>query len=161
LAMLSVARRPESGQRCLTTSMRTTGAHDDRATSAATSKRSLRSCMPAVVRPCCCTFCCTELLVHLVHRGGAAKFFACLQSRPHQLVVLGDLESVHPPIVPDHASQVVRFSTPRVDIRLLRLRGTLQDHPRSAIRAPARCPARTTQTRSRTGSHVRVPPRRL
>ena len=40
--------------------MRTTGAHDDRTTSTA-SKRCLRSCMPAVVRPCCCTFCCTEL----------------------------------------------------------------------------------------------------
>ncbi len=34
--------------------MQTTGAHDDRTTSAA-SKRCLRSCMPAVVRPCCCT----------------------------------------------------------------------------------------------------------
>ena len=44
----------------MTPSMRTTGAHDDRTTSAA-SKRSPRSCTSAVVRPCCCTFCCTEL----------------------------------------------------------------------------------------------------
>jgi hypothetical protein len=43
-----------------TTSMRTTGAHEDGATSAA-HKRCLRSCIPAVVRSCCCTFCCTEL----------------------------------------------------------------------------------------------------
>jgi len=44
----------------MTTSMRTTGTHEDSATSAAR-KRCLRSCMPAVVRPGCCTFCCTEL----------------------------------------------------------------------------------------------------
>jgi hypothetical protein len=44
----------------MTPSMRTTGAHEDSATLAA-HKRCLRSCMPAVVRPCCCTFCCTEL----------------------------------------------------------------------------------------------------
>jgi hypothetical protein len=37
-----------------TPSMRTTGAHDDRTTSAA-SKRCLRSCMPAVVHLRCCT----------------------------------------------------------------------------------------------------------
>jgi hypothetical protein len=44
----------------LTPSMRTTGARDERATSAAR-ERCPRSCMPAVVRLCCCTYCCTEL----------------------------------------------------------------------------------------------------
>ena len=41
-------------------SMRTTGAHDDRTTSAG-SRRCLRSCKPAVVRPRCCTFCCRSM----------------------------------------------------------------------------------------------------
>jgi len=44
----------------LTLSMRTTGAYDKRTTSAA-SKRCPRSCTLAVVRPCCCTSCRTEL----------------------------------------------------------------------------------------------------
>jgi hypothetical protein len=51
--------------------MRTTGAHDDRTTSAA-SRRCLRSCMPAVVRPRCCTFCCTELTCK--SQGGSVRF---------------------------------------------------------------------------------------
>ena len=40
--------------------MRTTGARDERATSAAR-ERCPRSCTPAVVRPCCCTYCRTEV----------------------------------------------------------------------------------------------------
>jgi hypothetical protein len=40
--------------------MRTTGARDEWATSAAR-ERCPRSCTPAVVRPCCCTYCCTGL----------------------------------------------------------------------------------------------------
>ena len=43
-----------------TPSMRTTGAYDDRPTAPA-HKRCLQSCLPAVVRPCCCTSCCTGL----------------------------------------------------------------------------------------------------
>ncbi len=39
---------------------RTTGAHDDRTTSAA-SKGCLRSYLAAVARPCCCPSCCTGL----------------------------------------------------------------------------------------------------
>lgn len=57
---MSVVWRPKSGQRGLTTSMRTTGARDYRTTSAA-SKCCLWSCVPAVARPCCCTCCYTEL----------------------------------------------------------------------------------------------------
>jgi len=45
----------------LTPSMRTTGVHEDGATSAA-HKRCLR-CMPVVVRCCCCTSCCTPLML--------------------------------------------------------------------------------------------------
>jgi hypothetical protein len=41
-------------------SMRTMGACQVGTTTAA-SGRCLRSCMPAVVRPCCCTTCCTDL----------------------------------------------------------------------------------------------------
>ena len=79
-------------------SMRTTGACDDRTTSAA-SERCPRSCMPAVVRPCCCTFCCTELTckcqgssvrlpgsaVRLLHRRWPLRpeaKAACEQPRP-------------------------------------------------------------------------------
>jgi hypothetical protein len=58
-------RRAQPADRVITLSagclsMRTTGACDVRATSAA-SKHSLWSCMSAVVCPCCCTSCCTEL----------------------------------------------------------------------------------------------------
>jgi hypothetical protein len=53
----------------MTTSMRTTGAHEDGATTAAR-ECSLRSCMPAVVRPCCCTYCCTEQT--LTRQAGSA-----------------------------------------------------------------------------------------
>ena len=44
----------------LTTSMRTTGGHEDLIIPTAC-KGCLWSCMPAVVCPCCCTFCCTRL----------------------------------------------------------------------------------------------------
>jgi hypothetical protein len=48
--------------------MQTTGACDNRTTSAA-SKRCLRSRMPAVVRPCCCTPHCTKLTLQLCVRA--------------------------------------------------------------------------------------------
>ena len=71
---MSVVWRPKSGQRGMTTSMRTTGAPEDWSSSAG-SQRCLRSCTRAVVRPRCCTFCCTELvsqcLCALLCRRGA------------------------------------------------------------------------------------------
>src|SRR6266699_1279381 len=53
-----------------TTSMRTTSAHQDRPTSAV-HRRCLRSCVPAVVRPCCCTSCCTDFA--LTRQGNSVR----------------------------------------------------------------------------------------
>jgi hypothetical protein len=66
LLPLSGTRRARSAGRPIgqTTSMRTTGAHDDWPTSAA-SQWCLRPSMPAVVRPRCCTSCGTELNAQL------------------------------------------------------------------------------------------------
>ncbi len=50
--------------------MQTTGAPEDRSTSAG-SQRCLRSCMRAVVCPRCCTFCCTELTLKC--QGSSAR----------------------------------------------------------------------------------------
>ena len=50
----------KSGRRGQATWMQITGACDDRTTLAA-SKRRLRSFMPAIALPRCCTSCCTEL----------------------------------------------------------------------------------------------------
>jgi hypothetical protein len=51
--------------------MQTTGEHDDRSTSAA-GQRCLRSRMRAVVRPHCCTSCCTELTLKLIKCQGSS-----------------------------------------------------------------------------------------
>jgi hypothetical protein len=52
----------------MTTSMRTTGACDDSPISAA-NPCSPWSCMRAVVRPRCCTSCCTELTLECQYQG--------------------------------------------------------------------------------------------
>jgi hypothetical protein len=59
-SLATVRQRYMRFRTCRRPSMRITGERDDWATAAAR-KRRLRSCVPAVVRPCCCTLCCTDL----------------------------------------------------------------------------------------------------